>query len=175
MREHTIHHPVFTYFFESARKALMSALRTNLRGPAREGGEPLPLSHPVKETFLERKEKSHACTPDLVMDSQNVSPLIRTADWVLARGQIRPISDVPTPEEQVGILFNVIRRRRHLTLERLARKTGYELEELLAFEAGLLPRRRVLEMLPELSRQTKFAYRELLHVLQPNTGNTPNP
>jgi hypothetical protein len=101
-------------------------------------------NYPCKE---EMKTSNSGNNPD----SQLVNQLIRTADWVRARGQVRPISDDPAPEEQVGILFNIIRRRKNLSLERLASLTGYKIEELIAFEAGLLKRLRICEMLPALA------------------------
>jgi hypothetical protein len=103
-----------------------------------------------------------------------VNRLIRTADWVCLRGQIRPISAVPAPEEQIGILINILRRRRRLAVEQLAIRCGYEVEELIAFEAGLVSRRRVLEMLPNLARNVGFADQDLLQILQPRNSKTLN-
>jgi len=100
--------------------------------------------------------------------SQHVSLLIRAADWARERGQVRPVSDVPAPEEQIGILFNTIRRREKFTLDKLANKSGFEIEELVAFEAGLLPGLRMCEMLPVLAKSVGFSHEELLQQLQKN-------
>lgn len=116
-----------------------------------EGGKSLyTMTAPHKKVFHFKEEMKTSNRKNLP-DSQPVNQLIRTADWVRARGQIRPISDDPAPEENVGILFNIIRRRKNLSLERLASLTGYKIEELIAFEAGLLKRLRMCEMLPALA------------------------
>src|SRR5262245_23888685 len=41
-------------------------------------------------------------------DSHSVNRLIRAAKWIREKGQIRPLSDTPELEEEIGILFNVV-------------------------------------------------------------------
>lgn len=100
--------------------------------------------------------------------SHGVNLLIRTAGWVREKGQVRPISEDPVLEESIGILFNILRRQKKITLENLAKMSGLEIEELIAFEAGLLPRLRVCEILPDLTRSIGIAYEELLHKAKQN-------
>lgn len=173
MRERSNFNPMLTSLYRSVQAFLLNLKEGGNPHSCPEGGDQsLQTSWHSPSMFLGRKENKTVYKPSSSMDLQSVNPLIRAADWVRRKGQIRPISDVPVPEEQIGILFNVIRRRRNLTLERLAKDTGYKMEELIAFEAGLLPRRRMMEMLPTIAKKVGFAYQELLQKLQQNTNHS---
>jgi hypothetical protein len=174
MRERITLYPMLTSLVRPVQEIFLKAGGGIPYSDAEGGYQSLQTFWRSANVFLERKEKKVVYRQNLPMDLQDVNPLIRAADWVREKGQIRPISDVPEPEERIGILFNIMRRRRNLTLERLAKNTGYRMEELIAFEAGLLPRRRMLEMLPSLARKVGFAYNELLHKLQQNTNTASN-
>ena len=115
------------------------------------GGKSLYIMSAPKKKDIPYKEEMKTSNSRNNPDSQLVNHLIRTAEWVRARGQIRPISEDPAPEEQVGILFNILRRRKRISLERLANETDYKIEEIIAFEAGLLKRVKMCEMLPVLA------------------------
>lgn len=104
-----------------------------------------------KEVILQEENISLSNTNPT--DSQRVNLLMRAADLVRERGEVRPLSDVPAIEESIGIIYNQVRRRRKISLDRIARATGFTVEEIIAFEAGLLPRMRMCEMLPNLSRE----------------------
>lgn len=130
------------------------------------GGEPLHVMRSPKEKKITFKEEMKTSTHRNSPDSQPVDQLIRTADWVRARGQIRPVSEDPVLEEQIGILFNILRRRKNITLERLANQTGYRIEELIAFEAGLLKRLRMCEMLPVLAEIVGVKQEEWPHEIR---------
>ena len=142
---------------------------------SKEGGDESPLSllRSLRELLFDKEELA-INVQEPTKESQVVNRLIRTADWVRVRGQIRPISAVPAPEEQIGILINILRRSQDCSVEQLAVRCGYEVEELIAFEAGLLPRRRVLEMLPNLARNVGFADKDLLQILHTKNSKTPN-
>ncbi len=96
-------------------------------------------------------------------DPHKLDRLIRAARWVRGRGQVRPLTEDPTAEESLGILFNIARRRRHISLESLAIQTGFQLEELVAFEMGLVPRPRVCEMLPQIAATMGIRIDDLIH------------
>lgn len=133
------------------------------------GGEPawrvfnpfIAIGKIVKEKMTKLQHKNSP-------DSHGVNLLIRTAGWVREKGQVRPISEDPVLEESIGILFNILRRRKKVTLENLAKTSGLEIEELIAFEAGLLPRLRVCEILPDLTGSVGVACEELLHKAKQN-------
>lgn len=112
-----------------------------------------------KEVIL--KEKNISLPDRNPSDSHQVNLLIRAADLVRERGEVRPISDVPVIEESVGIIYNQVRRRRKISLERIARATGFAVEEIVAFEAGLLPRPHMCEMLPNLAREVGVEFESL--------------
>lgn len=175
MRTRSIFHPIFNTFVKSVQVAFLSRQTGGIPDSYMKGGDqPLQTVWRISSMFSRKKEMKSVHGQKSTPDLPNVNPLIRAADWVRARGQIRPLSDDPVPEEQIGILFNIVRRRKKLTVERLAERTGYKMEELIAFEAGLLPRRRVLEMLPDLARHVGFAYKELLQTLQQQINTTSN-
>jgi len=132
------------------------------------GGEPPRVMKSPNTKNITFKEEMKTSNSRNVPDSQNVNLIIRTAAWVRARGQMRPISEDPVIEEQVGILFNIIRRRKNITLEKLANQTGYKTEELIAFEAGLLKRLRMCEMLPKLTEIVGVNQEKWLHAIKPN-------
>lgn len=122
--------------------------------PAHKGGDP---NWHVFECSSDKKvilkEENISLSDRNPTDSQRVNLLMRAADLVRERGEVRPISDVPVIEESIGILFNQVRRRRKISLERMEQSTGFAVEEIIAFEAGLLPRLRMCEMLPNLARE----------------------
>lgn len=103
-------------------------------------------------------------------DSHRVNLLVRAAGWVREKGQVRPISEDPVLEESIGILFNIVRRRRKVTLENLEILSGFAMEELVAFEAGLLPRLRMCKMLPNLAKIMGITNEELFKVSNQNTN-----
>jgi len=160
---------------KSVQVMILTRLEGGIFHPHTEGGD-YSLKTPWRTPgmFFLEKEMKTVYSQNSSTDLPDVNPLIRAADWVRAKGQIRPISDVPVPEEQIGILFNLIRRRKKFTLEQLARKSGYEIEELIAFEAGLLPRLRMCEIFPDLARNVGFADKKLLQKLQSNISKTLN-
>lgn len=89
---------------------------------------------------------------DISTDSHPANLLMRAANWVREGGQVHPISEDPTAEESLGILFNIVRRRKKISLEALSLVSGLTVEELIAFEAGMLPGLRIREILPDLTR-----------------------
>ncbi|MEW5938924.1 MAG: hypothetical protein AB1750_04625 [Chloroflexota bacterium] len=113
-----------------------------------------------KYTYL--KEKMTNLPIRNSTDSPRANLLIRAAEWVREKGQVRPISEVPVLDEYIGILSNVIRRRKRMSLEILAKRSGYEIEELIAFEAGLLPRLRMCIMLPAIAKAAGLDHESLL-------------
>jgi hypothetical protein len=126
------------------------------------GGDPNwhVFEFPVEKEMI-LKEKNISLLDMYPTDSQQVNLLMRAADLVRERGQVRPLSDVPVIEEAVGIFYNQVRRRRKISLERLARDTGFAIEEIIAFETGLLPRLRMCEMLPNLAREVGVDFARL--------------
>lgn len=130
------------------------------------GGGPLHVTRSPMDKNITFKEEMKTSNRRNSPDSHSVNQLIRTADWVRARGQIHPVSEDPVLEEQIGILFNVLRRRKNMTLERLANQTGYRIEELIAFEAGLLKRLRMCEMLPVLAEIVGVKQEEWPHKIR---------
>jgi hypothetical protein len=124
------------------------------------------LMRPANFLLVKSKKEMKTSYIKKPMDSRKVNLLISAAEWIRDRGQVRPISDIPVLEEEIGILFNIIRRRKKITLEKLATKSGFQMEELIAFEAGLLPRLRMCEMLPVLAKRVGFAYEDLLRQIQ---------
>jgi hypothetical protein len=102
----------------------------------------------VKMDAYHEKEKKDTKTSILSRDSRRVDRLIRTAQFVRARGEVRPLSDDPVMEERVGILISRIRSRKKISIEEMANSTGCSEEELIALEGGFLPRTRMNQMLP---------------------------
>ena len=94
--------------------------------------------------------------------------LIRTAQFVHARGEVRPLSDDPVIEECVGILINRMRRRKKISIEEMSDSMGFSEEELIALEGGFLPRKRIAQMLPLVLSRMGIDMNELL-----NQNSTP--
>ena len=84
-------------------------------------------------------------------ENKVITRLIRAAELAQKGGSERLFDPDPGPTETLGITFNLLRRRKNIDLEFISYETGYAVEELLAFEGGLLPGKRMLEMLPGLS------------------------
>jgi hypothetical protein len=133
------------------------------KGGARPHSHFIPLS---RISVLKKKKEMKTSKTQTPADSHTVSPYIKAAELVRERGQLRPIGDTPMPEEEIGILFNIVRRRNKVTLEDLALKSGHKVEELMAFEAGFLPRLRMCEMLPGLARNVGIDTEELLQEIR---------
>lgn len=85
-------------------------------------------------------------------NSTKVKHLIRAAAWIRQRGEVREISEDPVPEETIGILLNILRRDKNISLEDLQNRSGIPVEELIAFEAGMMPRKKIIKILPDLIR-----------------------
>lgn len=133
------------------------------------GGDAVWHVFKILFTGMFPKEKMISLLIKNTTDSRRANRLIRAADWVRERGQVHPISEDPTTEESIGILFNIIRRRKKISLEKLAYRSGFAIEELIAFEAGLLPRFRMCKMLPEIAKEIKIDHTALLRQLQSYT------
>lgn len=89
--------------------------------------------------------------PNPPMDEQHkIITLIGAARLASQRGCYHQPGPNPTPIEQMGIRVNILRRQKQKTLTFVSEKTGYRLDELVAFEAGVLTETRMLEMLPEI-------------------------
>ena len=84
-------------------------------------------------------------------ENKQITHLIRAAELAQQGGCGLPFDSDPTPTETLGIAFNLLRRRKNIDLDFISYETGYAVEELLGFEGGLLPGKRMLEMLPGLS------------------------
>ena len=78
--------------------------------------------------------------------NRDVVVLIRAAKRARQGGIVRPSSPDPTPAERLGILMNVLRRRENRDLDWVSERTGCALDELVAFEAGLLDHPHMLEV-----------------------------
>lgn len=72
----------------------------------------------------------------------------------------------PKPHEILGLTIGMVRRRRQITLHELATKTGCSIEELLAFESGLLPIKEMIKYLPAILREVKIPKRSIQPLLQ---------
>lgn len=72
----------------------------------------------------------------------------------------------PKPHELLGLTIGMARRRRHINLNELANKTGFSVEELLAFEAGLLPVKEMIKYLPAILREVKIPRKSIQPLLQ---------
>ena len=59
----------------------------------------------------------------------------------------------PTPEEMLGLTIGILRRRQNISRPNLAQSIGCSVEELLALEAGLLPKNRMLKYLPVIAHE----------------------
>lgn len=133
------------------RKKLLYRSIINTSIQHMKGGESVHIMFTLEKKNILCKEEMKTSKSKNTPDSQLVNHLIRTAEWVRTRGRVRPISEDPALEEQVGILFNMIRRRKKISLERLANETDFKIEEIIAFEAGMMKRLRMCEMLPVLA------------------------
>lgn len=74
------------------------------------------------------------------------------------------------PHEILGLAIGIVRRRKKITLNELANKTGFSIEELLAFEAGLLPGRELIKYLPAILREVKISRKSIKPLLQKITA-----
>ncbi|GAB4400422.1 MAG: hypothetical protein OHK003_26000 [Anaerolineales bacterium] len=72
----------------------------------------------------------------------------------------------PKPHEILGLTIGMVRRRKQITLNELADKTGFSIEELLAFEAGLLPVKELIKYLPAILREVKISRKSIRPLLQ---------
>lgn len=72
----------------------------------------------------------------------------------------------PKPHEILGLTIGMVRRRRQITLNELANKTGFSVEELLAFEAGWLPAKELIKYLPAILREVKIPRNSIQLLLQ---------
>ena len=159
---------VLVSLMQFGRDTILTRPRGELIISSRKGGDWWPRNFKRLVGNIQLKKEMNTLPTNNSTDSQTVNLLIRTADWVGIRGQVRPVSEVPVPEEEIGILFNIIRRRRKITLENLASTSSFHVEELIAFEAGLLPRLRTCEMFPELAKRVGFVPEDLLQQIQKN-------
>ena len=80
------------------------------------------------------------------------------------------IKTEPKPHEILGLTIGIIRRRRHITLDELADKTGFSIEELVVFEAGLLPVKELIKYLPAILREVKIPRKSIKPLLQKITA-----
>lgn len=80
------------------------------------------------------------------------------------RGEDMQINAEPKPHEILALTIGMMRRRRQITLNELANKTGFSIEELLVFESGFLPVRELIKYLPAILREVKISKR-LIHPL----------
>lgn len=72
----------------------------------------------------------------------------------------------PKPHELLGLTIGMIRRRRHITIHELENRTGISIEELLAFEAGLLSVKEMIKYLPIILREVKIHRKSIQPLLQ---------
>ncbi len=100
---------------------------------------------------LLKKKRGKRETQNCVMNrQQKIEILIRAAERAYQRGPSRSLSSDPTPGEQLGIQVNVLRRMQQKSLSWMSEKTGYQPDELTAFEAGILSNQKMLEMFPKI-------------------------
>lgn len=83
-------------------------------------------------------------------ENEKIALLSRAANLAYHRKAERFPSPDPTATEQIGIQVNVLRRKQQKNICWLSIQTGYLAEELIAFETGILPPCKVLEMLPKI-------------------------
>ena len=103
-----------------------------------------------KKGYSWLKSISHQISNDDSSDrNHSVRLLIRAAQ---AAGRIDQeeelFRDDVLAEERLGIAIGVIRRRKNITREELALKTGYDLEILIALEMGILDVDMLYRVLP---------------------------
>lgn len=72
----------------------------------------------------------------------------------------------PKPHELLGLTIGMLRRRKRISLNELVDKTGFNIEELLAFEAGLLPVKEIIKYLPAILREVKIPRKSIQPLLQ---------
>ena len=102
------------------------------------------------KNIVQQMEAAKILRPAKNPASQKVTYLIRAAALAQIEGEVRQIDADPTDEEKLGIAINKVRRKKKITLEFLSKNTGYGIEEIIAFEAGLLPNIKVCKMLPDV-------------------------
>ncbi len=106
---------------------------------------------PAKSKIHNEEKGEIRETPKPPMDEQQkISALIGAARLAPKRGCYYQPGPNPNPREQLGIRVNILRRQKQKTLIYISQKTGYQLDELAAFEAGVLTEVKMLEMLPEI-------------------------
>ncbi len=98
---------------------------------------------------------------------QSAETLWKAAQIVRQKGVLDlQLTAEPKPHEILGLTIGMVRRRRQITLNELANKTGFSVEELLAFEAGLLPVKEMIKYLPSILREVKIPKRSIQPLLQ---------
>jgi len=96
-----------------------------------------------------KKEMEAIKTPyRLNSGSLSADHLIRAATLVRTRGEMCQLDADPTVEETIGILVNKMRRKKKIPLDQFSTNIGFSIEEIIAFEAGLLPKDKLCKMLP---------------------------
>lgn len=111
------------------------------------------LSPSTLSPSSDKEKKEGKNEPECLMDDDNkkAAYLIRAAELALQGGNLRPSGPDPTPAEQLGIRVNILRRQLKKDLEWLGEKSGYGVAELMAFEAGLLPNKKMLEIFSRIA------------------------
>ncbi len=80
--------------------------------------------------------------------------LWRAAQMFCQNGvDVPPIDAEPTPEEMLGLTVGILRRRKNISRLKFAQSIGCSIEELLAFEAGLLSKSVMLKYLPTMAQE----------------------
>jgi hypothetical protein len=69
-----------------------------------------------------------------------------------AGGAPHPDSE-PTPEEMLGLTVGILRRRNNISRLNFARSIGCSVEELVALEAGLMPKNTMQKYLPAIAQE----------------------
>lgn len=145
----------------------MAGSKQSPKNSSDKGGDPAwPIFRFLFSKNMYFKEKMTSPPNSNVICSPMVNQLMRAADWVREKGQVRPLSEDPALEESLGILFNVIRRSKKISLERLADRSGFEVGELIAFETGLLSRHRMCEILPKIAEAVGIEAEDFLQQIQ---------
>lgn len=96
-------------------------------------------------------------------NSRHVNELIRAAAMVRERGQILPLGEDPQAQEELGIMLNIIRRRKKISIETVARKTEIAIEELIACEAGALSHVRTCQVVQQVAKAVGIEAQSLLN------------
>lgn len=150
MREHRAI-PLLRHLIQPGRVAPEARPGFSRANHSKTGGDGPCYVFVNKATSRENdKEEDKDIYQEKPLNSQHVNQLIRAAALARKRGEIPPLGEDPTTREEIGILVNILRRRKKISLDVMSEKTDLTVDALIAFEAGALSQARTCQIIKKV-------------------------